>query len=163
MTETQKYSSVDMVEWFSNAVVVMGKVQEGFRRGRKLGFPTANLPGDLLDDVKETDRDGVYLGYALVPKLSSEPMKMVANLGRNITFDDVEKRVLEAHLLPENLPEFYGEEMRLCLIGFLRPEWKFASLDELIAHIKNDSEVASKILDLPKAQPFLKHPEMVDH
>lgn len=152
-------SAVERIEWLKQPIAVAGKVQRGFGRGsRDLGTPTANLPGSLLDGAYEADRDGVYLGFGRVPKYGSKVVKMVANLGRNITYDDVKERVLEAYLMSDDFgEEFYGEEMRLCIIGFLRPEWKFRSIDELIKHINNDVKVAKAALDLPKAAPFREH------
>lgn len=149
-----KLSSVEDVEWFMKPVSVSGKVQRGFGRGsRDLGTPTANLPGHLLDDVPNAERDGVYFGFGCVPKYGNSVVKMVANVGRNITYDDVTERVLEAYLMSDIFDEeFYGEEMRLCIIGFMRPEWKFSSIDELIKHINNDIQVAKAALDLPRAK-----------
>lgn len=153
-------STVDKIEWFNEPFVVSGAVQRGFGRGsRDLGTPTANLPGTLLKDVAKADRDGVYLGYGCVPGVSKTIVKMVANLGRNITYDDVTERVFEAYLMTDIFPEeFYGEEMKLCIIGFMRPEWKFNSIEQLIEHINNDVAVAKKALDLPQAQTHAEHP-----
>lgn len=154
-----KLSSVDHVEWLSDPILVKGDVQRGFGRGsRDLGTPTANLPGNLLDDESNADRNGVYLGFGRVPKYGDKVVKMVANLGRNITYNDVTERVLEAYLMSDIFDkEFYGEEMRLCIIGFMRPEWKFTSIEELIKHIQNDVSVAKAALDSPQAQSFRDH------
>lgn len=158
-----KLSAVENIEWLKHPIVVSGTVQRGFGRGsRDLGTPTANLPGNLLDRVSEAERDGVYVGFGRVPKYGSKVVKMVANLGRNVTYDDVKERVLEAHLMSGDFDEeFYGEEMRLCIIGFMRPEWKFNSIEELIKHINNDVKVAKAALDLPKATPFRTHSSLI--
>lgn len=149
-------SSVDAIEWLPTPVKVAGKVQHGFKRGsRDLGTPTANLPGTLLADEKIVDRDGVYLGFGRVPKFGGKVVKMVANLGRNITYNDVKERVLEAYLISDLFDEdFYGEEMRLSILGFMRPEWKFESLDELVNHIRNDVKVAEEALGFEQAIKF---------
>lgn len=153
-----QFSSVEAIEWFTDPVTVSGTVQKGFGRGSKdLGTPTANLPGKLLDGMLEADRDGVYLGFGRVPKYGDKIVKMVANLGRNITYGDVKERVLEAYLMSEFEEDFYGEEMRLCIIGYMRPELKFDSLDELMKHIRTDVDVAKAALDLQKALPFRTH------
>lgn len=153
-------SSVDSIEWLTEPVLVKGEVQRGFGRGsRDLGTPTANLPGKLLTGVSATGRDGVYVGFGSVPKHCAEPIKMVANIGRNITYDDVPSRMLEAFLMGGDLPtEFYGAEMRLCIIGYLRPELKFDSIKDLIDGINNDVAVAKKVLDDPKVQQYRKLP-----
>lgn len=151
-------SSVKAIEWFKSPVTVGGPVQRGFGRGSKdLGTPTANLPGKLAEDVPDLARDGVYLGFGCVPKYGSKVVKMAANLGRNITYGDVPERVLEAYLMFKFDDDFYGEEMRLCIIGYLRPELKFDSLDELTLHIQNDIKVSESALDLPRAVEFGKH------
>lgn len=154
-----KLSSLDDVEWLSDPILVKGDVQRGFGRGsRDLGTPTANLPGNLLDKESTADRDGVYVGFGRVPKYGDKVVKMVANLGHNITYNDVTQRVLEAYLMSDIFDEeFYGEEMRLCIVGFMRPEWKFTSIEELIKHIQNDVSVAKAALDLPEAQSFRDH------
>lgn len=147
-------SSASQVEWLNPPVLVKGLVQRGFGRGSKqLGTPTANLPGTLLNGVEGTERDGVYVGFASVPKYVPSPMQMVANFGRNITYGDVEERVLEAYIISDDLPDdFYGEEMRLCVIGFLRPELKFDSIEELMENIHNDVSVTKTVLELDEAQ-----------
>lgn len=144
------------VEWFSEPVTISGEVQRGFGRGsRQLGTPTANLPGALLDDIAATERNGVYLGFGAVPGISKAPSKMVTSIGYNPTFDEKIDRVLEAYLMDDTLPtDFYGREMRLCIVGFLRPELKFESLDSLVANIKNDVAVASSSLDSARANEF---------
>lgn len=152
-------SSPATVEWLPEPVLVHGGVQRGFGRGsRKLGTPTANLPGSVLDGVAATARDGVYVGFGNLPVLSPAPMKFVGNIGRNVTFGDVEERVLEAFLMgADGVPnEFYGEEMRLCILAFLRPEVKFESLDALVAGIKNDVAVAEAVLDGDDVQRYRK-------
>lgn len=158
-----KFSSVQAVQWLQKPITVRGIVQHGFGRGsRDLGTPTANLPGSLLDGIPEATRDGVYLGFGRVPKYGDKVVKMVANLGRNITYSDVTDRVLEAYLMADIFdPEFYGEEMRLCIIGFMRPELKFDSVQQLIEHIQNDIKVAEAALDLPRTKVFRTHASLV--
>lgn len=153
-------SSASSVEWLSEPLLVKGSVQRGFGRGsRDLGTPTANLPGSLLNGVESACRDGVYVGFGSVPAHTAHPVKMVANLGHNITYGDVKERVLEAFLMEGELPEeFYGKEMRLCITGYLRPELKFNSLQELIDGIENDVRVAKQVLDEEVVQKYRKLP-----
>jgi riboflavin kinase len=145
--------------WLAAPVAVRGRVQRGLGRGsRKLGTPTANLPGALLAGVSATARDGVYFGFGAVPALGGAPVGMVANVGRNATFGDVPARVLEAYLMDDALAdEFYGEEMRLCIVGFLRAEVKFDGVGALAANIRNDVAVARALLGTPRAAPFARH------
>lgn len=158
MSTTVCRSSVSSVEWLAEPILVKGAVQHGFGRGsRELGTPTANLAGTLLNGVASADRDGVYVGFASVPGHTTAPVKMVANLGRNITYGDVSERVLEAYLMEGELPkEFYGEEMRLCIAGYLRAELKFDSIEQLIEGIENDVRVAEQVLDVEAVQKYRK-------
>lgn len=155
---TASPSSTSTIDWLSSPVRVQGAVQRGFGRGsRKLGTPTANLPGSVLEGVSAASRDGVYVGFGSLPAHAPTPMKFVSNVGRNITFGDIEERVLEAFLMADDarLPEeFYGSEMRLCILGYLRPEMKFGSLDELVVSIRNDVAVAKAVLDDAAVQRF---------
>jgi FAD synthase len=155
-------SSASRVHWFASPVPLCGLVQRGFGRGsRDLGFPTANLPGSLLSGVDTTARDGVYVGFGVVPTQSRAPAKVVANVGRNQTFGDVPDRVLEAYVMDESLDgEFYGQEMRLVLVGFLRGEVKFDGIGPLIANIRNDVAVAEALLDDPLVAHFASHPSL---
>jgi len=93
---------------------------------------------------------GVYLGWA---SLRGAVHKCVANVGFSPTFVDEENRekIVEAHLLEEFESDFYGETMRLLLLGYIRPEQKFDSLDALVATIRADIETARQELD---AEPF---------
>lgn len=159
-TGTMMRSDASTVEWLNEPIQVKGAVQRGFGRGsRDLGTPTANLPGKLLNGVGGSERDGVYVGFGQVPKHQKGAVKMVANLGRNITYGDVKERVLEAYLMEgkEELPEeFYGDEMRLCIVGYLRPELKFEGLDQLMEAIHNDVRVAGEVLDRQEAMVYRK-------
>lgn len=154
-------SSLERIEWIAAPVLIKGDVQRGFGRGsRDLGTPTANLPGKLLADIEATKKDGVYIGFGSVPPHSGKTFKMVANLGHNITYGDVKERVFEAYLMTEGkeesvLPrEFYGDEMRISIAAYLRPEIKFNSLQELIGGIANDIRVAKAALDDPRAEQY---------
>ena len=92
--------------------VIRGK---GFGKS-VLGIPTANL--DTLLDID----DGVYYGYAT---LSNIRYKMVMSTGIPPNFPD--KRTVEVHLinLPESIEEFYGEELSVETIGFIRKMEKY--------------------------------------
>jgi riboflavin kinase len=156
-------SKAEDIQWMREPVLLRGKVQRGFGRGsRKLGTPTANLPGILVDGKVSTARDGVYIGFGFVPSLMTAPVEMVANIGHNITFDDVTERVVEAYLMDDTLAEeFYGAEMRLCIGGFLRPEYKFNSMDALVANIRNDIAVTATLLSTPQAKRLSRFPPLL--
>lgn len=116
-----------------------GLVMPGEKLGRKLGFPTANLqpPEGLL-----LPRFGVYAAYA---ECRGKTWPAVVNVGRRPTVGDALPATVEAHLLSAD-GDFYGEMMRLRFYQEIRPERKFASLDELKAQIAADCRRAREIL-----------------
>lgn len=137
-------SSPSTATFLTTAVAITGSVERGLGRGSAgLGFATANLPGGLVPPALS---DGVYLGFGHVPSVTPSAVPLVANLGTSATFGDVTERVLEAHLMCGSLRDFYGEEMRVCLVGRLRDEMKFGSVAELVANIRNDVAVADEVL-----------------
>ena len=113
-----------------------GTVDTGYGRGgKKLGFPTANLPCRLFRDALQDVTNGVYFGWAVLEGETQgrkTPHRAVVNVGYSPTFEGKEnpEKIVEAHLIfeedanPLDPPDFYGEAMRLQLIGFLRPEIK---------------------------------------
>ena len=141
-----------------NMMRFRGAVDTGYGRGgKKLGFPTANLPSRLFQGVLQDVACGVYFGWALLEgdsKGRNVPHKAVVNVGFSPTFEGQEnvEKVIEAHLMLEDgaldPPDFYEETMRLQLHGFIRLEMKFPSFPDLIAQITTDVEDAKEALDL---------------
>lgn len=131
-----------------------GKVDSGYGRGgKKLGFPTANLPSSLFQNALENVPAGVYMGWAWIEGTESGrgmPQKAAVNVGYSPTFEGKEnkEKIVEAHLiLEEEMTDFYDEVMRLSLIGFLRPEKKFDAFPDLVAAINDDVATAKETLD----------------
>ncbi|KAF8019781.1 hypothetical protein BT93_G0466 [Corymbia citriodora subsp. variegata] len=125
-----------------------GPVIHGFGRGSKLlGIPTANLSTEGYSDLLSEHPSGaVYFGWA---GLSARGIyKMVMSIGWNPYFDDKEKTI-EPWLLHKFDEDFYGEELRLVIVGYIRPEANFPSLESLIAKIHEDRDIAERALDLP--------------
>ncbi|XP_004504977.1 bifunctional riboflavin kinase/FMN phosphatase [Cicer arietinum] len=124
-----------------------GPVIKGFGRGSKvLGIPTANLSTKDYSDLLSEHPSGVYFGWA---GLSARGIfKMVMSIGWNPYFDNKEKTI-EPWLLHDFTEDFYGEELRLVIVGYIRPEVNFPSLESLIAKIHEDRRVAERALDLP--------------
>ena len=119
-----------------------GRVQQGDQRGRTIGFPTANLAlTDLL-----VPAHGVYAVRAGVETADGKLAWYdgVANLGRRPTFakQDV---LFEVHLF-DFAGDLYGAHLRVQLIDFIRPERKFAGLEELKAQIAADAAAARAML-----------------
>lgn len=136
-----------------------GPVIKGFGRGSKvLGIPTANLSTEGYSDLLLEHPSGVYFGWA---GLSARGIyKMVMSIGWNPYFDNKEKTI-EPWLLHEFNEDFYGEELRVVIVGYIRPEVNFPSLESLIAKIHEDGEIAEKALNLPlyakyRDDPYLK-------
>ncbi len=127
-----------------------GRVATGDRRGRTIGFPTANLGlGDYLHPAF-----GVYAvrvsGDGPDDPLGGRTVDGVANLGLRPTVGTPGPR-LEAHLFDIDL-DLYGRHLRVALIDFLRPEQKFSGIDALKAQIAADAAAARVILaDTPFA------------
>lgn len=134
---------------------VTGTVVKGFGRGSKeLGIPTANLPEDVVDKLPEDVTQGIYYGWAQV---GSDPVeKSVMSVGWNPYYKNT-KRSAEVHILKQYDADFYGEEMRVVVLGYLRPEENYDSLDALIAAIHNDIQMASDELDTPEAHAHKTH------
>ena len=151
-------------------VRMRGPVVRGFGRGSKqLGIPTANLDAGALKKESDALAPGIYFGWASVGPQPvakgtggeaggentnapiAERCPMVMSIGWNPFFDDA-KKTIEPWLLDETLPEeFYGAELRLTVCAYLRPEANFTTLENLVARIRRDAEVAEAAL---RAAPF---------
>jgi len=130
------------------AYSLMGEVVQGQQLGRKLGFPTANLQ---LPPEKFLPRLGVYavrvdiFDLPMAEAMSSSQTAIgVMNLGYRPTVDG-NRQVAEVHLF-DWADDLYGKVLTVHLASFLRPEQKFASLDELKAQIETDCQVARELL-----------------
>jgi riboflavin kinase/FMN adenylyltransferase len=126
------------------AWAIRGEVAHGDKRGRTIGFPTANVAlGRHLEPAR-----GVYAVTVRLPDGSLKPG--VANLGRRPTVtQDTESR-LETHLFDFD-GDLYGQEISVALQVFLRAEQKFAGLNELKAQIAQDAAAARAVLDVGSA------------
>lgn len=113
--------------------IVEGIVVEGDHRGRKLGFPTANLlPGE--DEV--CPEDGVYAGHVI--RADGTRHVSAISVGRRPTYYDDEGRlVVEAHLLDFD-GDLYGERLIVHIDEFIRPQLRCNSVAELRQRIADD-------------------------
>jgi riboflavin kinase/FMN adenylyltransferase len=116
---------------------IEGRVETGDKRGRLLGFPTANLGlGDYLHPTL-----GVYAVKAGIDEgRGTSWIDGVANLGKRPTVGGTRVQ-LEVHLFNYS-GDLYGKHLRVALIDFLRPEKKFDGLEALKAQIAADSAEA---------------------
>jgi len=141
---------VQSYEMLSKVLLLQGRVTTGYGRGsKKLGVPTANLPHfhDLLNS--NNYQRGVYFGWGTIDN-DNKIYGCVANIGISPTFVGNENaiNIVEAHLLDRNSNvDFYGNNLRLALVSFLRPEQKFQSFDALINQINNDVNMARTLRD----------------
>lgn len=115
-----------------------GLVVGGDQRGRRIGFPTANLH---IDERKMLPAFGVYAGFA---SWAGERRPCVVNVGIRPTFDPPQLKV-EAHILDFS-GDLYGQTVTLSLEHHLRGERAFPSIDELIAQIGSDVREARDLL-----------------
>ncbi|XP_011166636.1 riboflavin kinase [Solenopsis invicta] len=125
---------------------VSGIIIKGFGRGsRALGIPTANLSEPVVSALPKDLNTGIYYGWA---SLHGTVYKMVASIGWNPYYKN-EKKSMEVHLLHKFQDDFYGEELKVIISGYIRPERDFSSLDELVTEIKNDIAIAERQLEEP--------------
>lgn len=120
---------------------IEGRVEHGDKRGRLLGFPTANIAlGEFMEP-----KLGVYAVMA-ADDSSETPdwIAGVANLGMRPTVGGTRVQ-LEVHLFDFS-GDLYGKHLRVALIDFIRPEMKFNGLDALKAQIAADSADARRRL-----------------
>jgi riboflavin kinase/FMN adenylyltransferase len=130
---------------------IEGRVRQGERRGRQLGFPTANLGlGEYLRPalgiyavrVAIAER-AVHAGAAL--REATVWRDGVASLGLNPTFGGLPEPQLEANLFDFS-GDIYGRRLRVALLGYLRPERKFDDSEDLRVQIARDAEDAQRFL-----------------
>ncbi len=121
------------------AWAIVGDVAHGDKRGRTIGFPTANIPlGQHLEPAR-----GVY---AVTVRLPDGTMRRgVANIGRRPTVNAGTESRLEVNLF-DFAGDLYGAELAVSLHAFLRSERRFAGIDELRAQIAADASEARTVL-----------------
>lgn len=111
-----------------------GKVIEGDKRGRKLGFPTANLH---IDDDKLLPKQGVY---AVKVRLNNEYYNGMANLGVKPTFvEGVTKPSVEVNIFDFD-QDIYGETVTVIWFKHIRDEKKFNGIDDIVKQLQNDEK-----------------------
>ena len=125
-------------ELMTRPFAMRGPVQHGAKLGRQIGYPTANLElGTYLRPAY-----GIYAVTVRLPDGAVLPG--AANLGIRPTFDPPVE-LLETYLF-DSAGDLYGQEIEVALHHYLRPEAKFASLDELTAQMALDCGRARELL-----------------
>ena len=111
-----------------------GRVVVGDRRGRTLGFPTANT---RVQPEQAMPKDGIY---ATIAYRDDRPLPSVTNIGVRPTFDGA-KRLVETYIMGYD-DDLYGKKLKIDLVARLRDEMKFNSAEELKEQMGRDVEKA---------------------
>lgn len=132
--EPQKAAEILGHDW-----VIDGPVEHGEKRGRTIGFPTANMHlGELI-----APRHGIY---AVRVRIEGEDQWRggVANFGRTPT-TGLRDPLLETYIFDFD-GDIYGKTLEVALVAFLRPEAKFDSMDEMVEQMHRDKADARAIV-----------------
>jgi riboflavin kinase/FMN adenylyltransferase len=133
----------DATELLGHWWTIEGHVQAGDRRGRTIGFPTANLSmGEYMEPAF-----GVYAVRVEIEEGNRPVYNGVANIGRRPTFDK-DDVTLEVFLFDFD-KDLYGKILVVEIVDFIRPEQKFDGLDALKAQIAADCDTARRLLQDP--------------
>jgi riboflavin kinase / FMN adenylyltransferase len=125
---------------------VRGTVVEGDKRGRGLGFPTANVPASGMQAVPA---DGVYAGR-LRRLDTGEVFAAAISVGTNPTFDGERERRVESYALldpPHDDLELYGVEVEVSFVSRIRGMLRFDSVEELVGTMQDDVRRARATLE----------------
>ena len=118
-----------------------GVVVHGEKRGREIGYPTANL-GKI--DGQTIPADGVYAGWLTVG-INFWPAAI--SIGTNPTFEGDRGRQVEAYALDQQGLDLYDKAASIEFGWFLRPTLKFDGLDELLVQMKKDCDEARRLTE----------------
>jgi riboflavin kinase/FMN adenylyltransferase len=121
---------------------VRGTVVEGDKRGRELGYPTANVP---VPPVDAAPADGVYAGW-LTRLDTGERFPAAISVGTNPTFDGERERRVESYVLDRDDLELYGVEVDVAFVDRLRGMVKFEGIEALVKTMHDDVRRAREIL-----------------
>lgn len=117
-----------------------GSVIRGDNRGKKLGFPTANL------EIESGDKLLPAIGiYAVECTIENKKHFGLLSIGKRPTFHDSGEVVPEVYLFDFN-DDIYGAKLRVAVVERIRGEEKFSSAEDLIAQMEKDSEVGLQLL-----------------
>ncbi|MCL3837438.1 bifunctional riboflavin kinase/FAD synthetase [Aeromicrobium duanguangcaii] len=122
---------------------VEGIVVEGDRRGRELGFPTANVP---VDDSYAVPPDGVYAAWLVLADGTRLPA--ATSIGTNPTFEGVIGRRVESYVLDREDLDLYGRSVRVEFVARLREMVAYESLEALVEQMHRDVTAARAALRL---------------
>merc|ERR1712107_180317 len=120
-----------------------GPIVKVFGRGSiELGFPTANFADEVIEALPEALIGGIYWGLAQVD--DGQVYDMVMSIGWNPFYEN-KKRARETHIVHKfEEADLYGRQLKVIILGFIRPEQNFDSLEALIDAIRKDIEEGKK-------------------
>ena len=121
---------------------VRGTVVEGDKRGREMGYPTANVP---IPPVDAAPADGVYAGR-LTRLDTGETYPAAISVGTNPTFDGERDRRVESYVLDRDDLELYGVEVEVAFVDRLRGMVKFEGMEALVETMHDDVRRARDLL-----------------
>ena len=128
-------------EYLNRQYAFTGTVVEGDKRGRELGFPTANLKID--DEDKLLPALGIYAVEIIV---NGRKEQGLLSIGKRPTFYEAGDVVPEVYLFDFD-EDIYGEEITVSLVERIRGEEKFSSADDLMVQMNKDKEIGVGILN----------------
>lgn len=127
---------------------VEGQIVRGFRRGRTIGFPTANLK----PHNRVIPKFGVYATANLINNVWR---KSITNVGIRPTFDDDKQPSVESYIF-DFAGDLYGDVLRVRFLHRIRDEMKFKGIEELKAQIARDTEIARNYFSHEGVKNMLK-------
>ena len=137
--------NVDEAQELGVAPYLEGTVVVGDRRGRELGFPTANL---RFDYAPAMPRLGIYAGRVTEAGRGVAPgHPALISIGTRPTFHDDAAVLAEVHLLDFD-GDLYGELLGVELLARLRDEQRFPDADSLVAQMRRDAEAGRSVLGM---------------
>ena len=128
---------------------IRGVVVRGDRRGRELGFPTANVP---TRELTAAPADGVYAGW-LVRLDTGERFPAAISVGTNPTFDGERERRVESYVLDRDDLELYDVEVEVSFVDRIRGMVRFEGVEALVETMHDDVRRAREILGPGAAGP----------
>ncbi|MEZ5046040.1 MAG: bifunctional riboflavin kinase/FAD synthetase [Chitinophagaceae bacterium] len=126
--------------YLNRPYAIKAKVVHGKKRGRSIGFPTANL--ELLCQEKIAPKFGVYAVYVQVGKKQYSGM---LNIGYNPTFENNNSCTIEVHIIDFD-QDIYDEIIQVRFVHRIRDEQKFLSIEDLIAQLHDDKLSTLRLL-----------------
>ncbi len=120
---------------------IEGKVVEGKKLGKELGYPTANI--ELLSEYKLIPKTGIYVVSVETDNISYYGM---LSIGKNPTVSDDESIKIEVNIFDFN-KDIYGKKIRINFLDYIRDEKKFDTIEELVKQMSKDKDISKKIIN----------------